>query len=198
MKMITKISNLIITLLTLSYGMAFADPMIVDSVKIFNRIPLGSEIVLKVPTQLISVIFSPRKGCVDSIINILSQADKTIDLAIYGFTNESIFTVMLNAKNRGVKIRVIQDYVQSKGATSLYPKLKASGFDIITLRGTGQYGVMHNKFAVVDSVNIITGSYNWTNNAERNNFENLLIIRDRTLSLVYLTDFETMWGKVAH
>ena len=35
-------------------------------------------------------------------------------------------------------------------------------------------GVMHHKFAVMDDQLLMTGSFNWSNNAQQNNFENMI------------------------
>ena len=39
-------------------------------------------------------------------------------------------------------------------------------------------GLMHQKFAVIDRANVLTGSYNWTRAAELFNHENLLLFRN--------------------
>jgi len=36
---------------------------------------------------------------------------------------------------------------------------------------------MHNKFCVIDSKTVVTGSYNWTKKAQ-SNYENITIIKD--------------------
>ena len=38
--------------------------------------------------------------------------------------------------------------------------------------------MMHHKFCVIDKTLLITGSYNWTYNAEISNAENILILRN--------------------
>ena len=54
---------------------------------------------------------------------------------------------------------------------------------------------MHNKFAVIDDHILITGSFNWTPTAERNNEENLLIIKDAPIIAKYRERFEYLWGQ---
>jgi len=52
---------------------------------------------------------------------------------------------------------------------------------------------MHNKFAVIDGVTVITGSYNWTNSARKRNDENLLTVNSPALAETYEREFERLW-----
>lgn len=47
---------------------------------------------------------------------------------------------------------------------------------------------MHNKFCVVDNKLVITGSYNWTHNANTND-ENITILNDQTNTALYTHEF---------
>jgi len=40
---------------------------------------------------------------------------------------------------------------------------------------------------------MVTGSYNWTNNAERFNYENAIFITDPNVIGVYQKEFDSMW-----
>ncbi len=53
---------------------------------------------------------------------------------------------------------------------------------------------MHNKFAIIDSGVVITGSYNWTISASNNNQENLLIIESKLVVDNYKNEFNKLWN----
>lgn len=53
---------------------------------------------------------------------------------------------------------------------------------------------MHNKIGIVDGKVLITGSFNWTDNAEKDNQENLLIIANKSLIDQYAKHFEVLWN----
>ncbi len=53
---------------------------------------------------------------------------------------------------------------------------------------------MHDKFAVFDHQEAITGSYNWTNNAEHNNWENALFLNDKNTVDEYEKEFKKILG----
>ena len=52
---------------------------------------------------------------------------------------------------------------------------------------------MHHKFAVVDGDVVATGSYNWTNNADFNNDENLVILHSEAVASDYAAEFLRVW-----
>jgi len=41
---------------------------------------------------------------------------------------------------------------------------------------------MHNKYAIIDDEYVITGSFNWTDHAIKNNYENLIILKSKELA----------------
>ena len=55
-----------------------------------------------------------------------------------------------------------------------FTKLKIAGGEVFTAKEN----LMHNKFCIIDERIIITGSYNWTNKANKENNENIVIIKD--------------------
>jgi mitochondrial cardiolipin hydrolase len=54
---------------------------------------------------------------------------------------------------------------------------------------------MHNKFAIFDGKLLLRGSYNWTENAEDYNWENVIILDDTSVVRAYREQFEKMWKK---
>lgn len=52
---------------------------------------------------------------------------------------------------------------------------------------------MHDKVAIIDGYIVITGSYNWSNNAENNNNGNMIIIRINDIAGKYEVIFQQVW-----
>lgn len=50
-------------------------------------------------------------------------------------------------------------------------------------------GLAHNKVMIIDSETIITGSFNFTNAAEKRNVENILFIKNKSLAQRYKTQW---------
>lgn len=139
------------------------------------------------------VYFSPDGGTANRIIKAIDSSTSTIDLAIFDLTSRDIKSAFERAKNRGVKIRMIADSRQAKGANSVVQSLIDEGFNIRIRHGIGR-GIMHNKFAIFDNKLLETGSYNYTNNAEHNNYENAIFISDPETIKKYQQDFDRIWN----
>jgi cardiolipin hydrolase len=53
---------------------------------------------------------------------------------------------------------------------------------------------MHHKYAVIDEAVVVTGSFNWTTQAVKNNNENVLFIENDFVAKEYSNNFENMWN----
>jgi phosphatidylserine/phosphatidylglycerophosphate/cardiolipin synthase-like enzyme len=139
------------------------------------------------------VYFSPEGGVRDQIIKRINTCKSFIDLAMYSFTSGDIAGALANAAKRGVKVRVIRDSSQSLNKNDENAFLQQNNIQVGIRSGRGR-GIMHDKFAVFDGKEIFTGSYNWTNNAELNNWENALFSSDSNLIQAYEKEFEVLWN----
>lgn len=54
-------------------------------------------------------------------------------------------------------------------------------------------GSMHHKFIIVDNARLLTGSYNFTNDAENNNYENVIITDIPEIVTAYREEFNRLW-----
>jgi phosphatidylserine/phosphatidylglycerophosphate/cardiolipin synthase-like enzyme len=59
---------------------------------------------------------------------------------------------------------------------------------------TDSWGLMHNKFCIVDGKKLSTGSMNPTNNGAFKNDNNLLLIDSKVLARNYEDEFQEMWN----
>src|SRR3972149_3619397 len=123
------------------------------------------------------VYFSPNGGIGDRLLRAINHTKATIDLAIFDFTSGELAGALLAAKERGVAIRIVADARQAQGKHSEIPWLLEKGIKVRLARGDGR-GIMHHKFAIFDGRVLLTGSYNWTDSAERFNHENALALDD--------------------
>ena len=53
---------------------------------------------------------------------------------------------------------------------------------------------MHHKFCVIDNQKVITGSYNWSDNAENKNDENAAVMYDYDRASDYSVEFRELFG----
>ena len=64
----------------------------------------------------------------------------------------------------------------------------------VPVRQDGNPGFLHHKLIVVDERIVITGSMNYSTNAEENNDENVIIIDNAEIARLYLQEFERVWN----
>ena len=134
--------------------------------------------------------FAPA-GAAEHLIKAVDRTERTIDLANFSFTSIVLRDALVRAVQRGVRVRIAFDADQFRYQPAMQD-LALLGFDIVLVKGRGPNGrgVMHNKFAVFDGVLVETGSFNWTNNAEKNNYENVLFLDEADDVAAYAAYFE--------
>ena len=128
-------------------------------------------------------------GIEEKIITELDKAMATIHVCVAWFTNERLKDKLLEKYEKGIDVKVIifDDGINKKNAVNL------GGIPNIKIRAERK-GIMHKKFCVIDNNTVITGSYNWTNNAEHRNDENIAVIsKDLKLASQHTYDFNRMW-----
>lgn len=127
------------------------------------------------PDIAIDVYFSPNGGAEQAIINELARAKKSILVLAYSFTSVPIAKVLGQAKDRGINVQVILDKSQKRARYSVINYLQSHNIPVFI---DIPHAIAHNKVMIIDSKDVITGSYNFTSSAEKRNAENLVVIRN--------------------
>jgi phosphatidylserine/phosphatidylglycerophosphate/cardiolipin synthase-like enzyme len=114
---------------------------------------------------------------------------------MYQFTSASLAQGLIDAKNRGVQVRVLMDSVEAAGSLSKETTLKSGGVSVEIVKVTGgTYGnKFHHKFCIIDGKTLLTGSYNWTESADTSNYENYCTIKDAAILSCFTTEFDSLW-----
>ncbi len=140
--------------------------------------------------QTIKVYFSPNGGCQHAVISEIKKAAQTIDIAMYYLSSRDIARALVKAQQHNVQIRIVLDQSQEIEAASKSGYLVKNGLQVRYHLG---FGLMHNKFAIIDGKTLITGSFNWTLTAEERNEENLLVITAPSTIATYQGRFDYLW-----
>jgi len=139
----------------------------------------------------IQVYFSPNGACQKAVILEIKKAVGAIDIAMYYLSSGPIARALVDANQRHVTLRIVLDQSQEIEPASKSGYLIKHGLGVKYHLG---FGLMHNKFAIIDDKVLITGSFNWTSTAEEKNEENLLIITDGRTIEKYKDRFEYLWN----
>lgn len=140
------------------------------------------------------VLFSPRGSIKETIIKTISSSGESIDVTAFTFTSGDIAEALFNAKERGVKIRLVIDQRQDKRRYPVLEFLKEEGFDLQFLKGNIG-GSMNNTFAIFDGKLLVTGSYNWTEYSEKFNYENAIFIDESDVIGKYKKEFDSLYNE---
>ncbi|HEY1629652.1 MAG TPA: phospholipase D family protein [Tepidisphaeraceae bacterium] len=135
----------------------------------------------------IEVWFSPNGGCTAAVIHELDNATRQIRIQAYSFTSTQINAAVAKAKERGVDVEVVLDKSQAEERYTAATYLTHHNVPVYIDR---KHAIAHNKIMIIDGQEVIGGSFNYTQQAERDNAENLTITRSPELAAAYLRNFE--------
>ena len=136
--------------------------------------------------------FFPNPANEQRVVNMFRTCKKTLDVAIFTFTRDSIAQAILEAYQRGVKVRCIGDDGNSKVKGSDVRLLASVGIPCKTDNNLRFH--MHNKMAILDNSVVITGSFNWTSQAVNKNQDNILFIEDKNIANQYTDYYNQIWN----
>ena len=134
----------------------------------------------------IQVFFSPDGGCTEAVVKALEKAKKTVFVQAYSFTSAPIAKALVDAQRRGVQVKVILDKSQETQKYSSATFLVHEGVSTLI---DFKHPIAHNKIMIIDQNRVVTGSFNFTREAEKNG-ENLLLIDDAELAATYTSNWK--------
>ena len=144
-----------------------------------------------VKPTIFEVHFFPNSSEEIHLINLISKTRTSLDIAMFTINNVRIAEEIKNIFNKGIKLRIITDSECIKMSSSNVYSLAAIGVNI-KIDDSSRYH-MHHKFCVIDNSVVITGSFNWTDQAVNHNQENLLFLEDQNLAMQYSNEFQKLW-----
>ncbi len=126
------------------------------------------------------------------MVSWIDAAEKTLDGAIYGLTDEAIAQALIRAHTRGVRVRLVHDKTQAAGRHDVTEELLKAGIPVHIQRGS-EGGILHDKFLIIDGEYVLTGSFNWTANATQKNDENFVVLDDQAPK--FQAEFKRLWSR---
>ena len=155
----------------------------------------ASASVFTINNTMVQVYFSPddhfRR---QHLIPLLQTAKQSVHFMAFAFTSGDISNTLSDLKQQGIEIKGVVDSSQSGASTAQYDDLKNSGIDVL-LDGNPQK--LHHKVMIIDHRYVVTGSYNFSQNAETRNDENSVIIDNTTLASRYEQEFTRVYQKAS-
>ena len=142
-----------------------------------------------VPVQ---VLYGSEDKAMPDLVSLVNGAQQSVRFMAFSFTRDDLGDAMLSRAELGVEIQGIFEARGSETEHSELPRLFCAG---LSMRQDGNSRTMHHKVIIIDGQTVVSGSFNFSNNAEENNDENLVIITDPNLAAHYLQEFDRRWAE---
>lgn len=139
------------------------------------------------PVPEIQVWFSPKGGCTEALVKGIDAAKKSVHFSAYEFTSDPIRNALIRALGRGVTVECVVDRRAHLSRHEDADEVQENGGRIFV---DGKHNIHHNKIIVIDSRVVFTGSFNFSDNAENRNAENVLRLEDSALAKKYVANFD--------
>lgn len=142
--------------------------------------------VIQFGNTTIRTFFSPRGDGQAALLNTLAQARKRISFMTFSFTDKDLGALMVQKRQAGVRVEGVFDQCLGYGKFSQYHNLHANK---IYTRMDGNQALLHHKVLIADDT-VVTGSFNFSANADKSNNENMLIIQNSYVSSMFRQEYE--------
>jgi phosphatidylserine/phosphatidylglycerophosphate/cardiolipin synthase-like enzyme len=175
-----------------------AENYIVEFNEMFEQDRFGMDTLAKTPYpslivdgRQVEVYFSPDDGTAGEIARHIQSARQSIYFLAFSFTSDELATAILDKAREGVRVAGVMEASQVSSSGSDYSLFRKSGLDV---RMDGNPRNMHHKVMIIDEQLVISGSYNFSANAEKRNDENTVVIHDPEIAGLFLAEFERVYG----
>lgn len=128
------------------------------------------------------VCFTPGQDCQGMIAKEIVKAHHSVYVQAYHLTNKAIINALCKARKNGAIVTIVVDKQAKREALRLIEQ----GFSVLI---DYKPRIAHNKVMIIDDKTVITGSFNFTNAAQKSNAENVIIIEDSKIAGLYEDNF---------
>lgn len=124
------------------------------------------------------------------LLGLINASENSIDIALYGWVHvPEIYNALVNARQRGVKIRIVYDISKD----NYYPETKELLKLAYRTSGDNPRILMHNKFFIFDDKKLFTGSMNFSKTGLSGFNSNCVFsINSKEIAQIYKQEFEQM------
>jgi len=140
----------------------------------------------------VQVLFAAEDEAIEALIPLVRGAEKSIRFMAFSFTHPDLGAAMLAQVEAGLEVQGIFEVRGSETEYSQLAPLYCAGAPV---RQDGNPGTFHHKVLIIDDLVIVTGSLNFSENADDSNDENVVILSNAEIAALYLQEFERRWAE---
>lgn len=143
----------------------------------------------------VQVGFSPEGSAHTLVLSAIESAHTSIRMLSYSFTARDIVQALIAAKKRGVDVKIVVDEKGNRGRYSV-AAMNLIVNNQIPIRTDSEFPIQHDKTMIIDDQSVETGSFNFTDSAEKRNSENALVIWNMPkLAQSYTAHWQDRWDR---
>ena len=143
----------------------------------------------------VETYFASEQAVAPILAELIANAQTSIYFMAFSFTNEDIGEAMVERAEAGVKVQGVFESLGADAASSYYKDFRRIKSPNISVRTDGNPYLMHHKVIIIDQAITIFGSFNYSDNANNNNDENVLIIHDPQFTDYFVQEYQTVWNE---
>jgi phosphatidylserine/phosphatidylglycerophosphate/cardiolipin synthase-like enzyme len=140
----------------------------------------------------IQVYFSSEDDVLNHIIPVVESAQTNIRFLAFSFTDYPLAKAMIDRAGVGANVAGVFEKVGSETEAA---ELRTLYCAKVPVRQDGNPSFLHHKLIVVDNRIVITGSLNFSTNADTSNDENVIVIDNPAIARLYMQEFERVWAQ---
>ena len=161
----------------------------------FNQMYEGKFHSNKILTENASgIYFSPQNKTIqNTILPLIRNSKNYIYIPAFLISHKEMVSELIQAKNRGVDVRIITDALNASAKYSKVRELRAAGMPV---KIENYAGKMHSKTMIIDDKYLILGSMNFSKSGESKNDENLIVLENKEAAIFYKQFFLYLWAKI--
>ena len=139
----------------------------------------------------VEAVFSP--GLEGTLVSLLGSANESIEVELYQFSHQPLKDALVDAKERGVRVRVILE-PRLSGDDNVQSAAFLSSHGVEVRWASLAFANTHSKFVVVDGKVVEAGSPNWSYSAMFRNREAAVVIGGGSAVAGFRNVFEQDWA----
>jgi phosphatidylserine/phosphatidylglycerophosphate/cardiolipin synthase-like enzyme len=140
----------------------------------------------------LQVLFSAEDHTISNLIAIVNDAKTSIRFLAFSFTDYPLAQAMIDRAKAGVDVKGVYE---TFGSTSEGSELKTFLCAGVPARQDGNASFLHDKIIIIDNSIVVTGSLNFSSNADDSNEENVVILDNPEIAALYLQEFDKLWNQ---
>jgi phosphatidylserine/phosphatidylglycerophosphate/cardiolipin synthase-like enzyme len=140
----------------------------------------------------VDILFAAEDEVVDKLLPLITGAQRRIRFMAFSFTQDEMGAAVSARAKAGVDVRGI---FETRGSETEYSELSMLYCAEVPVRQDGNPGTFHHKVLIIDDEIVVTGSFNFSENANESNDENVVIVFNRDIAAQYLREFNRRWAE---